>query len=160
MPKAQFQIRPVRNAEDLSATVGLFRAYAASLGIDLTYQDFEAELAGMPGKYAPPQGELLLARGAGDAPIGCVALRAVAPDGCCEMKRLYVSPEARGSGLGRVLVEAVIEAAKGNGYRELRLDTLPDMIEAQALYERLGFARIAPYYDTPIVGTVFMARAL
>lgn len=160
MPAAEFQIIAVRTPDDLAATIALFRAYAASLGIDLAYQDFEAELAAMPGKYAPPTGELLLARGADGAPLGCVGLRQIDPVGCCEMKRLYVSPEARGMGLGRVLVEAVLDAATRLGFRELRLDTLPDMSDAQALYARMGFVRIAPYYDTPIAGTVFMARRL
>lgn len=160
MPKAQFEIRPVRGPGDLAATVDLFHAYAASLGVDLAYQDFEGELAAMPGKYAPPEGELLLARGADGAPLGCVALRPVAPEGCCEMKRLYVAPEARGLGLGVALVEAIVGVARDIGYRELRLDTLPDMIEAQSLYARLGFVRIAPYYDTPVAGTVFMALKL
>lgn len=160
MPKAQFQIHAVRTAEDIAAGAALFRAYAASLGVDLAYQDFEAELAALPGKYAPPAGELLLARDAGGAPLGCVALRSIEPDSCCEMKRLYVAPAARGMGLGRALVQAIVEAAAGLGYRELRLDTLPDMIEAQTLYERMGFVRIAPYYETPIAGTVFMSRDL
>ena len=160
MPAAEFQIIAVRTPDDLAATIALFRAYAASLGVDLAYQDFEAELAAMPGKYAPPTGELLLARGADGAPLGCVGLRAIDPVGCCEMKRLYVSPDARGMGLGRTLVEAVLDAAARLGFRELRLDTLPDMSDAQALYARMGFVRIAPYYDTPIAGTVFMARRL
>ncbi|MFN3743488.1 MAG: GNAT family N-acetyltransferase [Hyphomicrobiaceae bacterium] len=160
MPEAQFRISPVRSDEDLAAAVGLFRAYAASLGVDLAYQDFEGELASMPGKYAPPSGGLLLARSPDGTPLGCVALRAIAPDGCCEMKRLYVVPQARGTGLGRALVDEILELAVAIGYRELRLDTLPSMIDAQALYARLGFAPIDPYYETPIAGTVFMARAL
>jgi ribosomal protein S18 acetylase RimI-like enzyme len=158
MPKAQFEIRPVRSGEDIAAAAALFRAYAASLGVDLAYQDFEAELADLPGKYAPPSGELLIAVAWDGQPLGCVALRIIEPEGCCEMKRLYVAPAARGLGLGRALVDAILETAAGAGYRELRLDTLPDMLDAQALYERMGFVRIAPYYDTPIVGTVFMAR--
>lgn len=160
MPEAQFKIRPVRTSEDLAATIALFRAYAASLGVDLAYQDFEGELAALPGKYAPPEGALLLACRLDGTPLGCVAMRPMAPAGCCEMKRLYVAPEARGLGLGKALVEAVVEAAQRAGYRELWLDTLPDMLDAQALYARLGFTLIAPYYDTPIAGTVFMGRAL
>lgn len=160
MPEAEFEIWAVRTPADLAAAAALFRAYAVSLGVDLAYQDFETELAGLPGKYAPPAGELLLARGVYGKPLGCVALRPIAPVGTCEMKRLYVSPDARGMGLGRALVDAVIEAARAAGHRELRLDTLPDMKEAQALYARLGFGVIAPYYDTPVVGTVFMAKAL
>jgi len=160
MPKVQFEIRPVCEGEDLAATAMLFRAYAASLGVDLAYQDFEAELAGLPGKYAPPAGALLLAVASDGQPLGCVALRPIEFQGCCEMKRLYVAPTGRGLGLGRALVEAILSTAAGAGYRELRLDTLPDMIDAQALYEGMGFVRIAPYYDTPIAGTVFMARTL
>jgi len=160
MPEAQFHIRPVRTPEDLAATTGLFRAYAAALSVDLAYQDFESELAGLPGKYAPPGGELLLARGTDGAALGCAALRSMEPAGCCEMKRLYVTPEARGMGLGKALVDAVLDAGRHAGYRELRLDTLPEMTDAQALYSRLGFVRIAPYYDTPITGTVFMGRTL
>jgi ribosomal protein S18 acetylase RimI-like enzyme len=160
MPQTSFQISPVRSAPDLEATVALFNAYAGSLGVDLAYQDFAAEVAAMPGKYAPPKGELLLARDVDGAPLGCVALRPTEPDGCCEMKRLYVSPEGRGRGLGRVLADAIMREAVRIGYREIRLDTLPTMAEAQSLYRKLGFVPIAPYYKTPITGTVFMARTL
>lgn len=160
MPEAQFHIRPIRTPEDLAATITLFRAYAAALSIDLAYQDFEGELAALPGRYAPPAGALLLARGVDNTPFGCVALRPMELPGCCEMKRLYVAREARGMGLGKALVEAIIEEARRGGYRELRLDTLPEMTSAQALYARLGFVRIAPYYHTPIAGTVFMGRAI
>jgi ribosomal protein S18 acetylase RimI-like enzyme len=155
-----FQIAPVRTAEDLAATVALFRAYAASLEVDLSYQDFEAEMAAMPGKYAPPAGELLLARDAEGKPVGCVGLRPLDLQGCCEMKRFYVSPQGRGIGLGKGLVEAVVEAAERVGYREMRLDTLPSMAGAQALYRKLGFEAIERYYDTPVVGTLFMRRFL
>jgi ribosomal protein S18 acetylase RimI-like enzyme len=150
------QIHPVRSADDLAATARLFEAYEASLGVDLGYQGFAAELAGLPGKYAPPAGELLLARGDGGEPVGCVALRPMEADGCCEMKRLYVAPEGRGLGLGRALAQAVIGEAARIGYREIRLDTLPTMAEAQALYRQLGFVQIAPYYETPVFGTIFL----
>ena len=161
MPEAVFpSITAVRTPQDLSATVGLFEDYVASLGIDLAYQDFAAELAAMPGRYAPPGGELLLARAPDGAAVGCVALRALAIPGACEMKRLYVSPAGRGSGLGRQLARAIIEAAERIGYREMRLDTLPSMAGAQALYRTLGFEPIAPYYETPVAGTLFMRRWL
>ena len=145
--------------DDLAAIAGLFRAYAASLPVDLGYQDFEAELAALPGKYAPPAGALLIARDGAGAPLGCVALRPMA-DGCCEMKRLYAAPAGRGLGLGRALAEAICAEARRRGYREIRLDTLPTMTEAQGLYARLGFVPTAPYYDTPVAGTRFLARAL
>ncbi|MDP3739861.1 MAG: GNAT family N-acetyltransferase [Hyphomonadaceae bacterium] len=154
-----FHITPVRSAGDLAATVELFQAYAASLEVDLAYQDFSAELAAMPGKYAPPAGELLLARDAGGRPLGCVGLRPLA-GGSCEMKRLYVSPDGRGLGLGKALVDALLAAAKAIGYREMRLDTLPAMTSAIGLYRANGFVAIEPYYDTPVVGTVFLARQL
>jgi ribosomal protein S18 acetylase RimI-like enzyme len=155
-----FHISAVRTPDDLAATAELFRAYASSLDVDLSYQDFEAEMRVMPGKYAPPAGELLLARRADGTPAGCVGLRPIAPDGCCEMKRLYVAPAGRGLGLGERLVDAILRAAERIGYREIRLDTLPSMAGAQALYRKSGFEIIAPYYDTPVAGTVFMRRPL
>jgi ribosomal protein S18 acetylase RimI-like enzyme len=145
---------------DLAAVAALFRAYAASLDVDLAYQGFEAELAALPGPYAPPAGRLLLARSADGAPLGCAGLRPIAPPGCCEMKRLYVSPEGRGTGLGARLVETLIGEAKAIGYREMRLDSLPSMAPAIALYRRHGFETMAPYYDTPVAGTVFLRRPL
>ena len=157
---ADIQILPVRAPDDLRAAAELFAAYAASLPVDLGYQDFGAELAGLPGKYAPPLGDLLLARDAGGAALGCVGLRPMALDGGCEMKRLFLLPAARGLGLGRSLTEAVIAAARNRGYAELRLDTLPSMTTAIGLYEQLGFRRIAPYYDPTPPGTVFMSLAL
>lgn len=160
MPEGSFRIRVVRSAADLEAAVRLFNAYACSIGIDLGYQDFDKELATLPGKYATPGGELLLARDRNGAPLGCVGLRPIAPDGCCEMKRLYVAPEARGLGLGKALVAAVIAEAERIGYREMRLDTLPNMAEAISLYQRAGFRPIEPYYQTPIEGTLFFARRL
>jgi ribosomal protein S18 acetylase RimI-like enzyme len=138
----------------------LFAAYAAALGIDLGYQDFETELASLPGKYAPPFGALLLARDVAGRPVGCVALRSLADAGACEMKRLYVAPEGRGHGLGKGLLEAVLGEARQIGYREIRLDTLPTMIAAQALYRARGFEPIAPYYDTPVAGTAFLRLRL
>jgi GNAT superfamily N-acetyltransferase len=137
MPAAAFQICTVRSVADLAAAIGLFRANAASLDIDLGYQNFEAEMAAMPGKYAPPQGELLIARSSDGDALACVGVRPlVAPD-VCEMKRLFVVPDGRGLGLGKAMVLASIAAAEDIGYREIRLDTLPTMGAAQALYRAL-----------------------
>jgi ribosomal protein S18 acetylase RimI-like enzyme len=132
----------------------LFLEYAESLGFDLGFQDFEAELRGLPGDYAPPGGVLLLARVAKEA-VGCVGLRPLAPE-TCEMKRLYVRPEARAGGAGRALAEAVIEVGRELGYRRMRLDTVPTMTAARALYRSLGFREIEPYRFNPIPGTSFM----
>ncbi len=138
----------------------MFDAYTVSLGIDLAFQGLAAERADLPGRYARPAGVLLLARGRAGAPLGCVGLRPVPPDGCCEMKRLYVAPRGRGLGLGRALVEAVIAEAVRIGYRHMRLDTLPGMGGAIALYREAGFLPIAPYYETPLDGTIFLERCL
>ena len=156
---AATRIAPVRTADDLAQTIRLFRAYADSLGIDLAYQGFEDEMAVMPGRYAPPAGVLLLARNAEHAPVGCVGLRPLGT-GCCEMKRLYVAPDGRGLGLGRRLVDAVVAEAERIGYREMRLDTLPTMARALALYRKTGFRPVPPYYETPVADTLFMSRSL
>ena len=125
-----FRIALVRTANDLASTVKLFRAYAASLDVDLSYQGFEAEMEAMPGEYVPPAGEWPLARDPNGTAVGCVGLRPNELHGCCEMKRLYVSPEVRGFGLGERLVDAVVKEAKRIGYRQMRLDTLPSMTGA------------------------------
>ena len=155
-----YRIAAVTSREDLDATTALFRRYATSLDVDLAYQDFEAELATLPGKYAPPAGVLRLARSTDGTPIGCVALRPVPPEGSCEMKRLYVSSEGRGFGLGAALVRAVIEDAIRIGYSEIRLDTLPTMTAAMSLYRKLGFSEMPAYYHTPIEGTRFFRLVL
>jgi len=136
----------------------LFRQYAAELKVDLCFQGFEAELASLPGAYAPPEGRLLLAVEGADV-LGCGALRPHAA-GVCEMKRLYLLPQARGRGLGRMLAERLISEARSIGYRSMVLDTLPSMGEAQALYATLGFEQRHSYYVTPIAGTVFMEKLL
>jgi putative acetyltransferase len=136
----------------------LFKEYEASLGIELTFQGFSREVAELPGAYAPPAGRLFLATDGAEA-AGCVALRPLG-DGICEMKRLYVRPSARGARLGRRLAETVIREGRAIGYTRMRLDTLPSMKEAFALYQTLGFREIAPYCENPIVGTRFMERDL
>jgi len=134
--------------------------YASSLEVDLGYQGFATELANLPGKYAPPAGELLLACDSYGESLGCVGLRPIKPDRCCEIKRLYVLPRARGFGLGSALIDAIIGEAARIGYMEMRLDTLPGMADAISLYRKAGFEPIAPYYETPITGTLFLARSL
>lgn len=153
-------IAPVTNHDDLHAVARLFEAYAASLPVDLGYQGFAAELAGLPGNYAPPRGALLLARGTDGIPLGSIGVRSLTPEEVGELKRLYVVPAARGSGLGRALAEAAIEAARGLGHCELRLDTLPSMTAAIAMYEQMGFVRMPPYYGPTPPGTVFMSLTL
>lgn len=155
-----FRIEPARTPADLGAVATLFRAYAASLEVDLAFQGFEAETDALPGPYALPTGELLLARDAGGEVVGCVGLRAMPPPGCCEMKRLYVAPHGRGLQLGGRLIDAILAEAARLGYRSMRLDTLPSMSGAIALYGRAGFRPIEPYYETPLVGTVFLGRAI
>lgn len=151
-----FSIEPVRSEKGLKAAKRLFAAYAASLPVDLIYQDFSSELADLPGKYAPPAGELLVAWSTSGSAIGCVGLRPVDEGKSGEMKRLYVSNNARSLGLGRALASAVIHAARERGYSQLLLDTLPTMAAAAALYESLGFERIEPYYEPTPPGTIFM----
>jgi ribosomal protein S18 acetylase RimI-like enzyme len=132
----------------------IFREYAATLGIDLDFQDFEAELASLPGKYATPKGNVLLAWSKGEV-IGSVAMRPLDGD-TCEMKRLYVRPSGRGQQLGRRLALLIVERAKEAGYSRIRLDTLPSMEAAQALYASLGFRPIPPYAFNPVAGAKFL----
>ncbi len=147
-------------AADMGAVATLFREYADALGVDLSYQGFAAELAGLPGAYAAPDGALLIAISDAGKAVGCVAVRKLAEPGTCEMKRLYARPEARGTGVGRSLAVAAIEAAAGIGYRRMRLDTLPAMGAAQRLYRELGFVTVPAYYNSPIGGTIFMEKSL
>ena len=147
------------SAEDINRTRELFKEYAAGLGIDLCFQNFDKELALLPGDYVLPSGRLFLAI-SDDAAVGCVALRMIA-DGICEMKRLYVRPEFRGTGLGRTLAETIIKTAREIGYHRVRLDTLPGKMDrAIAMYRSLGFKEIEPYYDNPVQGATFMELSL
>lgn len=155
-----FRISPARTSEEVEAVAELFAAYAAGLPNDLHYQDFSSELANLPGKYVPPEGELLVAWDDCNRPVGCVGMRPLDYSNRCEMKRLYVVPEARSLGLGKTLTEAIITVARSRGYSELVLDTLPTMETAANLYRRLGFRRVDAYYRPTPAGTLFMASNL
>jgi GNAT superfamily N-acetyltransferase len=137
----------------------LFQEYAQSLGVSLCFQNFEQELAGLPGHYAPPDGRLLLAEYDGQL-AGCVALHKW-ESGVCEMKRLYLRPSFRGKGLGRAMAEKIIAEARNIGYRRMRLDTIePLMKDAVEMYRKLGFREIAPYRPNPIAGAMYMELQL
>src|SRR5215208_1734963 len=145
--------------EDIGQARTLFEEYASGLGISLCFQNFDRELANLPGDYAPPDGRLLLAT-ENDQLAGCIALRRLAP-GVCEMKRLFLRPAYRGKGRGKVLVESIIDEARKLGYTTVRLDTLPGrMDKAIALYQSIGFVEIAPYCENPVEGAKFMGLDL
>jgi putative acetyltransferase len=146
------------DASEADEVRALFREYQAELGVDLCFQGFDRELADLPGEYGPPHGSLLVASVDGEL-AGCVALRRLG-DGVCEMKRLYVRPAFRRQRVGRALAEAMIATARERGYLRMRLDTLPSMAEASALYRSLGFTEIEPYYRNPVPGARFLELEL
>jgi ribosomal protein S18 acetylase RimI-like enzyme len=153
------EIIQAESAEQVERARELFQEYEAWIDTDLCFQSFEQELAGLPGKYAPPDGRLLLAVHDGQL-AGCVALRKIG-EGTCEMKRLFVRPEFHGKHLGRQLIDSVLKEARAIGYERMRLDTLPpQMNKAIALYRALGFKEIAPYYHNPVPGALFMELQL
>jgi GNAT superfamily N-acetyltransferase len=147
-----------QTADDMEAVRTLFREYQRLLGVDLCFQGFEEELATLPGRYAPPKGRLLLAR-EGEPTAGCVALRPL-DRGVCEMKRLFVRPDYRGQGLGRLLASRVVSEATALGYAVMRLDTLDTLEHAMQIYETLGFQRCASYYANPLPGVMYWERTL
>ena len=148
------EIRAAQFPQQLEIVRDIFREYANSLAIDLDFQDFDAELANLPGKYAVPRGNVFLAWSNGEV-IGGVAMRPIEGD-VCEMKRLYVRPAGRGQQLGRQLATFMIQAAKEAGYNKVRLDTIPDMTAARQLYASLGFRPIPAYIFNPVAGAIFL----
>jgi putative acetyltransferase len=159
--KDDFDIGPARSDADMQTTREMFMEYQQWLGVDLCFQDFENELAGLPGKYAPPGGEIYIARD-GDAVAGIIAVRPVGDpeEKISEMKRLYVREYWRGHGLGRTLAEMAIDFAARAGYRRMVLDTLPSLETAKRMYARMGFKEMAPYYENPLPGVVYMEKLL
>jgi len=155
-----FDIRNADGDADMDLVRELFREYQDWLGVDLCFQDFDDELAALPGLYTPPAGRLYLVNDkAAGALVGCAALKPLAP-GVCEMKRLYVRDAWRGRGLGRRLAELCVVEARRTGYREICLDTLAHLTAARALYADMGFRETAPYYDNPLDGVTFMTLPL
>jgi GNAT superfamily N-acetyltransferase len=154
-----FSIFPVQTPAQIAQARDLFLEYAESLGFSLCFQNFDEELANLPGGYAPPEGRLLLAEREGQL-AACVALHKLEA-GICEMKRLYLRPQFRGHGLGRMLAERIIAEARQIGYRRMRLDTVePVMKDAVAMYRKLGFKPIAPYCANPMAGAIYMELEL
>jgi len=153
--RPQLALATIHTPDLVARARELFLEYRDGLGIDLCFQDFDREVAALPGDYAPPRGRLFIAL-AGESIAGCVGLRPLPEASTCEMKRLYVRPDFRGAGLGRRLAGAAIAAARVIGYQRMRLDTLPIMQPAIAMYEQLGFRDIAPYRDNPVPGARYM----
>ena len=148
------RLSEARTEAEIETARALFKEYAAALGVDLCFQNFERELNNLPEEYGPPGGRLLLAS-SDDELVGCVGVRKL-DEGVCEMKRLYVRPRARGLGLGRVMAKEIVSAAGQLGYGSMRLDTLPSMKEAVPLYRSLGFKETEAYRYNPVEGTIYM----
>lgn len=148
----------VNSGDDLLHVKELFIEYAKSLGVDLSFQGFEEELNSLPGKYAEPEGCIIIAL-VGETPAGCVALRKI-DNKRCEMKRLYVRSGFQGMGIGKELAESIVNKAKELGYDYIRLDTLPTMKRAQRLYREMGFYEIEPYIFNPVEGTKYLEKKL
>ena len=163
LPKGQaVQLICPQSPDELVSSRIIFRAYANALAVPECFQDFEQELESLPGEYAAPRGQLLIALVL-DVVVGCCALRPldnVDYAGACEMRRLYVDPAYRGSGVGRALAEAQLDFARISGYRCVLLDTLSDMEAARALYDELGFEEIPPYYFNPMAGAHYLKAEL
>jgi GNAT superfamily N-acetyltransferase len=154
-----FSFRQAESAAEIVQARELFLEYAQSLGFSLCFQNFDQELANLPGDYAPPDGRLLLAEFEGQV-AGCVALHKL-EEGICEMKRLYLRPQFRGKGLGRALANRIIAEARGIGFQRMRLDTVePVMKDAVAMYRRIGFREISPYCANPMAGALYMELLL
>src|SRR5215831_15846981 len=154
-----FSFAQAESASQIAQARELFLEYAKSLGFSLCFQNFDQELANLPGDYSPPDGRLLLAQYHGQF-AGCVALHKLA-DGICEMKRLYLRPDFRGKGLGRALADRIIAEAREIGYQRMRLDTVePVMKDAVAMYRRIGFREILPYCNNPVAGALYMELVL
>jgi ribosomal protein S18 acetylase RimI-like enzyme len=154
-----FTVSPARSAIELTSAAALLRAFAKMLPVDLEPQGFSQELQSLPGLYAPPAGELLLAK-RGDHVLGCVALKPLEPPHIAEVKRLFVRPQARKDGVGKALVTEILRIAKERGYGEVKLDTLPEMTPAIALYKSVGFIAIPPYGSHAYPGLVCLGKKL
>lgn len=153
------KLKEAESAAEIAEARRLFKEYAAWLMIDLCFQNFEQELADLPGAYAPPRGRLILALD-DEKVAGCIALRDLG-EGICEMKRLFVRPEFQGRGIGRILTERIVAEARALSYERMRLDTLPSKMEkAVAVYRSFGFEEIEPYYQNPTSGTLYMELKL
>jgi putative acetyltransferase len=155
---AMSDIKPANFPDDHEHVIAILREYVASPSVSLAFQNYEAEFAALPGKYAAPEGCLLLAW-KGQAVVGCAALRRI-DETTCEMKRVYVRPEARGESLGRRLIERILDEARAAGYSRICLDVLPEFAAAQRIYESLGFQASAPVTFNPVPGTKYLALEL